>query len=106
MKMHAEHLILPLHDRALHYAMFISVGGSRADSIPASRSSTAANINPPEPSTMRKRRPERTFARVIIWASASGRRNKTRLGSLSNQYWQTLNIVGSIISIDLENLEF
>ena len=52
-----------------------------------------------------KRRPERTLASVTIWANESGRMNKTRLGSLSNQYWQTLNTVGSIIPMDLENLK-
>lgn len=73
-------------------------------SSPPKRSKTALTSRPDASSTTRYRPPGRTPARLIIWASVSGRISLIRLLSLLNQNSQTLCNVGSIVLKTLENL--
>lgn len=60
---------------------------------------------PDASSTARYRPPGRILARLSNWDKVSGRMSRNRVGSLLNQYSQTLNSVGMMVVKPFENLE-
>ena len=73
--------------------------------VPPMRSRIPVTTKPEASSTAIYLPPGRMFARLSIWLRVSPRISRIRFWSLLNQYWQTLNSVGSIVVNDFEYLQ-